>query len=67
MLAQSKPITFDASFSFDSDRDATRCHYVEIDIANENLMSFLEVFKLFHACVCHRLEYTLIYYHPNNL
>jgi hypothetical protein len=36
------------------------------NVANEILMSFLAVFKLFHAFICCRFENTTICYHQNN-
>jgi hypothetical protein len=54
-------------FSFYSDRSATRGWYITINVANENLMSFHAVFKLFHVCICNRFDDTLISHCPNNL
>jgi hypothetical protein len=54
------PFAHKISFSLDSDRSATRGWYVKINVANENLMSFLAVFKMYHVFVCNLCENTLI-------
>jgi hypothetical protein len=35
---------------------------VTINMANENLMSSLAVFKFFHVCICSRFENTSNFY-----
>jgi hypothetical protein len=45
-------------FSFDIDFSTTYGCYATINVANENLTSFLFVFKLFHVC---RYKYFCIF------
>jgi hypothetical protein len=52
------PFSLEAPFSFESDRSATGDCYVRINIAKQNLMSFLAVFKLYHACIRNHFENT---------
>jgi hypothetical protein len=42
-------------FDIDSDLSASCGWYVTISVAKESSLSFLAVFKLFHACICNRL------------
>jgi hypothetical protein len=43
------PSALETPFSFDSDRCSTRGRYVKINVSNENLMSFLAVYRKFHV------------------
>jgi hypothetical protein len=61
LLVLSKPFAFETPLSFDSNRSATHGWYVTIDDANENLMSFLAIFKLCHVCFCNRFTNTQIF------
>jgi hypothetical protein len=61
-----KAFPLETRFSFDSDRSATR-GYVAINVANENLMSFLAVLNSFHVSIFNRFENTLISYRPHRL
>jgi hypothetical protein len=42
----------EAPYFFVSDRSATRDWCIKINIINENLMSFLAVFEIFHVRIC---------------
>jgi hypothetical protein len=52
-------------FSFDSDRRASRGWYVTTNVANENVINFLALFKLIPVFICNPIQNTLISYHIN--